>query len=135
MSIPNEADFTGLESPVSPVLDVRIVTDMTAFESYTAEFGAYSTETVPQSGIGTNQPIQILQRRIKRHRAIITTGTLSGGVTIICNSSQAPLTGANPQGYTLTVSQQTLEVKNQEPLYAIAVGGAGIVSVLDEGWR
>jgi hypothetical protein len=123
-----QPDYT---EDITPV-DVRIIEDRTALETYTAEFGAYQTVTVPVTG--TNMPVQILQRRMKRHRAIIIVQTLAANYVVL-NSSQAALSSLTPQGYQLVVSQQLLEVKNQEALYAIAVGTSAIISILDEGWR
>jgi hypothetical protein len=116
-------------------IPVHIIRDSSEIDIAAADFGGYATFTIPVWTPGVQvQATQILPRRPKRYRAIVVAGTLSSQ-TIILNSRVDSLNSADPQGYTLVASQQTLEIKNKEPLYAIATGTPCTLSILDEGWR
>jgi hypothetical protein len=92
------------------------------------EFGSCMTWAVPQVGIGT--PVQILQRQAGRFKAkLIVT---NAGTSIVFNSKLDPLQGANPQGFTVTAIGALPDWESQQPLYAIATGAGGSVSVWDE---
>jgi hypothetical protein len=58
----------------------------------------------------------------------------SGPGAIIVNSKLDPLQGASPQGATYSNLGQFLTWESQQPVYAIALGGVAIVSVLDEAY-
>jgi hypothetical protein len=115
-----------IDSETLNVVSVRIIADDTPTLPHadTAEFGDGQTFQVPLASAGTG-PVQLLLRRPKRHRAILYAGPLPSGVTILLASRIDFLQGLAPvRGYTLQVTGQQLEIKNQEPWYAIAVGAA-----------
>jgi hypothetical protein len=65
---------------------------------------------------------------------VATSGTV-GAATILFNSKQDPLTGPNPQGAMFqNVGQRALQWENQQPLYAIALGGTATINVIDEAY-
>jgi hypothetical protein len=115
---------------------VHIVADETvAVHTDTAEFGDGQTFPVSLAGAVNAAPVQILQRRPARHRAIICALGLTGVNTILLASRIDFLQGPAPtRGYTLSATNLQLEIKDQEPWYAIGLGAAGSLSVLDEGW-
>jgi hypothetical protein len=114
---------------------VRVVADETlAVHTDTSEYGDGQTFAIPVAS-ATSVPVQILNRRPQRHRAIVTGFTLTGVNQILLASRVDFLQGPNPtRGFTLSASNFQLELKNQEPWYAIALGAAQSLSVLDEGW-
>lgn len=57
------------------------------------DYGATTTWNVPQSNVGTNQPVQILQRRIKRSKARLTLTVLPTITTV--NNLAAPAVPAS----------------------------------------
>lgn len=121
---------------VIPV-NVRVVEDSTETKPVTADYGGYLTrQDIPD--VSTGIPIQILARAINRHRAFLKVTTLTGGSTpavLISNNQQALQRGP---GFGFAMFQgDTLEVKNQQPLFAITVGvpTAVSVSILDERWE
>lgn len=140
MTVGNEGDFTvsGDEEDYDVIpVDVRLVQDATETKPVTADYGGYLTR-IDIPDVTTNQPVLILNRAINRHRAIIHVTTLTGGATPAVLIDKAP--GAIQQGfghgYTM-VQGDTLEIKNQQPLYAITVGvpTAVTVVILDERWE
>jgi hypothetical protein len=126
----DDEETLGNPSPVR----VHVIKDSTQITSYTADYGGYQTYSIPQStgGVAT----QILQRRPKRHRALIEIVSLGGATGVVFNKSPDPLLVPNgPFGYTLEAISTTREIKNQEPLYAVSLGGGpATISVLDESW-
>jgi len=198
-------DIEDRETNPWPSQPLRVVS---ATQEEAPQYGSCMTWTVPQAGTG--QPVQILQRRLRRNEArlylvslptittliaapavpasgvaqynntgqpvtvTVTGGTVTGiavngtatGLTsgpilvpangtitltysvaptwtwatsalgsIVINSRLDPLQGANPQGATYGVAgQQFLTWESQQPVYAVAIGGNAIVSVLDEAY-
>jgi hypothetical protein len=107
------------------VVRVRIIKDnIGPVHTDTAEYGDGQTFFIPLAAQGVI-PVPILQRRPQRHRAILYAGPLPSGVSILLASRVEFLQVPNPtRGYTLAVSGQQLEVKNQQPWYGIAAGAA-----------
>ena len=63
------------------------------------------------------------------------TMDLTQSATIIVNSNPNALSGSNPQGFTVPGGFTSgLEWNSQQPLYAIAIGIASSVSVIDESY-
>lgn len=93
-----------------------------------AEFGSCMTWPVPVVGIG--QPVQILQRQPSRYKAQIIVQ--NAGTSLIFNSKLDPLQGANPQGFTVSNAGAIPPWECQQPLYVVATGAGGIVSVYDQ---
>lgn len=63
------------------------------------------------------------------------TWQVAGTGTVVVNSKIDPLQGANPQGATYAAAgTQFLEWDTQQPLYAIAIGGAAVISSVDEAF-
>jgi len=95
------------------------------------EYGACMTWPIPQTTAGT--PVQILTRRLRRHKAKLTITALGGATSVVFNSVIDRLQGATPQGFTAIVVGNLPDWESQQPLYAIAIGGGpASISVLDE---
>lgn len=125
-----EADTRGVPVPV------RVLNLSEFSEKYTPEFGSTNTYAVPQN-TGQNQPVQILPRRTRREKAWIIVEALANGATAVwINSKLDPLTNPTPTGIQITAVPFTLPWENQQPCYAIAVGGGPVnVAVLDQGYH
>lgn len=99
------------------------------------QYGACMTWNIPQSGIGANQPVSILQRRRTRSKGSVSIVALTGATAVMFNAKMDPLTGLNPQGATfVAIGTRVLEWESQQPLYAIAIGGTATVTVIDEAY-
>jgi hypothetical protein len=97
------------------------------------EFGSCMTWTVPQNGVG--QAIPVLNRRIRRTTGAISIISLTGATAVVFNSKPDSLNGPLPQGATfLAIGTRIIEWENQEPLYAIAIGGTAQVTAIDESY-
>jgi hypothetical protein len=101
-------------------------------EDAAPEYGACMTWTIPQAGIGT--PVQIFQRRIRRHKGKMILTTITGATGIVINSKIDPLQGASPQGATLVTIGNLPDWESQQPLYAIAIGGTAVIACWDEAY-
>ena len=120
--------------PPVPVIDVS--------ESAAPEYGGIQQFVAPVSGVGGNtgsQPayVQLLQRRVRRHRARINIDALTGGATaVILNTSPDALTAnpANPVGGYITVAPRQVIWESQRPIYAVALGGPVSIYVQDESY-
>lgn len=77
-------EATDTEDIDFPYVNVRVVEDVTEFHGEAAAFGSWNTVNLPASGV----PVSILNRRPKRHRALIVAGILTGGQSI-------PVAGTN----------------------------------------
>lgn len=100
-------------------------------ESAAPEYGACMTWPIPQTTAGT--PVQILTRRLRRHKAKLIVTALGGATSVVFNSVIDRLQGATPQGFTVSVVGFLPDWESQQPLYAIAIGGGpASISVLDE---
>jgi hypothetical protein len=99
-------------------------------ENYAPEFGSCMTWPIGQAGI--NQPTQVLPRRTRRAQAKVILAALTGATAVVFNSKQEQLMGTNPQGIIVTVVGRFPDWENQQPLYAIAIGGTATVTTLDE---
>lgn len=81
------------------------------------------------------QPIRICPHAYHRYKAKFNviypaTGFATG---IMLNKLQDPLTGTNPQG---SLWGNTLpDYEGQQPLYAVAIGGAATISVIDMTYK
>lgn len=119
------------EHPPIPVVDV------TETREDAADFGAYNTTSVPTTAANA-VPVTLLNRRINRHRAVISMidAPLTQGDVLVIGSNYEAVQAH--QGYTMTVQNQTLVIENQQALYALVIsataGNAIRVSVLDESW-
>jgi hypothetical protein len=112
---------THLEQPI-PVVSIT--------ENYAPEYGACMTWNVPQSGV--NPPVQLLTRRTRRAQAKLFIISLSGATSVIVNSKLDSLSGTNPQGSTFLAVGRLPDWENQQPLYAIAIGGTALISIFDD---
>jgi hypothetical protein len=80
---------------------------------------------------------------------IVTTGTIGAadqisaitlsvntttGSTIVFNSKLDPLTNPTPTGFNISSTGPLPDWESQQPLYAIAIGGTAVVSVIDESY-
>lgn len=123
-------DTPGTEWEAEPVEPI-VIRDLTKTES--PQYGSCMTWNIPQSGTG--QPVQILQRRRVRTTGAVSIVALTGATAVIFNSKLDPLQGLSPSGATFTaVGTRVLEWENQQPLYAIAIGGTATVTVIDEAY-
>lgn len=121
------AEENGTEWEAEPILTKSVE------GSASPEFSSCMTWNIPQAGIGSNQPVQLLQRRIKREKAKLILVNLNGATSIMVNNSFPPLTGLNPQGAQILALTYLIEWESQQPCYAIAIGGGpAVVSVIDE---
>jgi len=116
------------------VVPVKIV--YTENENLAPSYATYMTWQLPV--IGQNVPVQVLQKRIKRYRARFLLN-FPGAGSVYINSKFEPLSGANPQGFTVTVSGATQnfplpEMAAMTPLYAIASIAGVFLSVQDEAY-
>lgn len=94
--------------------------------------------TLPVNAVVTVQ--QIAVTTATGYAAIIEATPLTGSAeTIVLARRIDDLAFSNspnaPFGFTLTSNGQQLVIENQQPVYAIAMGGNAIVSVLDEIWE
>lgn len=106
-------------------------------EKLTPEMVSCMTWQVPQQGVG--QPVQILQRRIRRSKAKISVTAWGTATSIVFSPKLDTVQGATPQGATYTTvagaPQFLPDWENQKPLYAIAIGGGPVqVTVQDEAY-
>jgi hypothetical protein len=111
------------------------------FRSVAPEFGSTMTFPVPDSA--ANAPVQILNRKPKRHRAVILVQAFAAGVTSVIISSRRDAL-ANPaipvaagSYLVFTVAPFTYVWESQQPAYAVAPGagtGTQPVLVLDESY-
>lgn len=102
-----------------------------ATEEAAPEFGACMTWNIPQSGVG--QPVQVLQRRVRRSKARLTLVSVAGATAIVINSKLDPLASIQ-QGATYATVGNLPTWESQQPLYVIAIGGTAILSVIDEAY-
>ena len=122
--------YEGAATPLEPIP----VIDQS--ERHTPELASCMTWSIPATG-GTNQPVQILQRTQHRFKAKITIANLNGASSVLFSQTLAALQGtiaSIPAGVaTYQAIGSIPEWESQQPLYCIAIGGAGaIVSVIDE---
>jgi hypothetical protein len=97
------------------------------------EYGATMTWLIPQTTAGT--PVQILTRRLRRHKAKLIITGLGGATSVVFSSVIDRLQGATPQGFTVNVVGALPDWESQQPLYAIAVGGGpASISIIDESY-
>lgn len=99
-------------------------------ENFAAEYGACMTWPVPQAGVG--QPVQVLTRRTRRAQAKVTITAVAGATSVVFNSKIDSLSGATPQGAIYLTAGRLPDWENQQPLYAIAIGGTATVVIQDE---
>lgn len=97
------------------------------------EYGASMTWLIPQAGIA--QPVQILTRRVRRHKAKLILIQLTGATSVIFNAVIDRVQGTAPQGFTMLAVGVMPDWESQQPLYAIAIGGTAQVSVWDESYQ
>jgi hypothetical protein len=102
-----------------------------ATERLAPEYGSTMTWTIPVQGTGL--PVQLLTRRIRRHKAKIGINFTVAG-TVILNSNLDHL--STGQGYVIVVPSagwfQFSDWESQQPLYAIATVAGITASVVDE---
>jgi hypothetical protein len=94
------------------------------------EYGSTMTYAIPQFGVGL--PIQVLTRRIRRHKAYVEVNFVIAG-SVIFNSKLDSL--SIPAGYTVNVPVAGLyrlpDWETQQPLYCVATVAGLSVSVID----
>jgi hypothetical protein len=123
----------GSAQEVKEALPVKIVQTPEELTSLAVEFG--STSTFPVNQISVGPPTQLLNRRPTRLKAIISIDTLSNGATSVILASRADFLANpnNPQGFTIGAVPKIFLWENQQPLYAVAVGGGPVlISVIDQ---
>lgn len=96
------------------------------------DYGACMTWVIPAAGVG--QPVQILTRRLRRHKAKLLLVSLTGATSVVFNAVIDRVQGITPQGFTMIAAGPMPEWESQQPLYAIAVGGTALVSLWDESY-
>jgi hypothetical protein len=98
------------------------------------EYGACMTWSIPQAGIGSNLPVQIFQRRLRRNKGKLTITALNGATSVVFNSNLNALT-SNQQGAAFTAAGNLPDWESQQPLYAFAIGGGpASVACWDEAY-
>jgi hypothetical protein len=122
--------YEGAVSPMEPIPVVEMS------ERRTPELASTMTWSIPATG-GNNQPVQILQRTDHRFKAKVTIANLNGASSVLFSNTITTLQGtiaSIPAGVATYQAVGNLpDWESQQPLYAIAIGGAGaIVSVIDE---
>lgn len=128
----------GGNSPIA----VKIQRDMN--ERVAAEVAAHMTWTIPEAG--TALAILICPHLYKRFKAQMQVCIAEGATTtaIVLNSKQDMLNNSNPQGsfwYPPAVNASGNTVYDLPPyesmqrLYAIAVGGTAIITVMDQSYK
>lgn len=129
MTIPSDAEFapSKAEYDIDPI-PVRVVEVYDPHQSEAADFGSLTSVTVTNT-----QAIQILNRRPTRKQAVIANTQVASPFPVILSHRLEPLQLATPQGYTLNPGLN-LTIESQQPVYAIAVGGACLISLLDEAY-
>lgn len=117
-------------------IPVSIVKETEELTGLAPEFGAPSTYSIPQIGTTTTgSPVQIMQRRVTRTKAIISIDVLGGGATgvMLAHRPDYLANAGNPQGFLITAVPKIILWENQQPCYAAAIGGGPVsVSVLDQ---
>jgi hypothetical protein len=113
-----------------PAIPVYMDPSYTATEEIAPDYGSTMTYAIPQFGVGT--PLQVLTRRLRRHKAYVEVNfTLAGSV--IFNSKIDQL--SSQSGYTVAVPVAGLyrlpDWESQQPLYVIATVAGLSVSVID----
>lgn len=120
-------EYEGDVYPQQPIPVVAIT------ENMAPEYGACMTWSVPQAGVGTNQPVQLLTRRTRRAQAKMFITALGGATSVVLNSKLDPLQGGSPQGATFLAVGRLPDWENQQPLWAIAVGGGPVtITIFDD---
>lgn len=108
---------------VDPV-DVRILEDMTRTERVAPDFGSSGTFTLQLPGAA--QPVQVLQRRIKRNKAriLVTSfgGTSTASSVSIANTGTATNPGANTVLTSVVVPQAGIYTANWNVILAGTLG-------------
>lgn len=123
----SDQDYEGDEWASEPV-QVKEISERAA-----PEYCGCMTWVIPQNTIG--QPVQILQRRLRRHKGKLMLTALGGATSVVFNSKLDPLQGLSPQGAAVLVIGPLPDWESQQPLYAIAVGGGpATVAVWDEAY-
>lgn len=78
-------------------------------------------------------PPQLLQRSTRRRKARIYIDALAGGATsVVYNSRPDTLTGPNPNGGTIVAVPRQITWENQQPLYAVAIGGGPVLATVQD---
>jgi hypothetical protein len=102
------------------------------------EFAGWTTVTIQPAPV-TQSPYctQILNRAINRYKAKMVLNPQTGCTGVWFNGRPDSLGSANPQGYfynttTITENMSLPDYDGQPPLYAVAIGGPCLISVLDE---
>src|SRR5215472_3788435 len=106
-----------------PVVDIS--------ERHTPELSSCMTWSIPQNTTG--QPVQILQRTIKRFKAKITITALGGATSVVFSQTLPNIQAIPPVGCAYTAVGTLPDWESQQPLYVTAVGGGpASVAVQDE---
>lgn len=134
MSYPETVESPYIEAGTDYAAEESPIITKNITENFAPEYGSCMTWTVPQSGL--NPSVMILTRRIRRTTGAVSIISLTGATAVIFNSKQDSLNGANPQGATfIAIGTRVIEWENQQPLYAIAIGGTAQVTVIDESYQ
>lgn len=105
---------------------------VTVGERVAPNYGSCMTWLIPQAGVG--QPVQILTRRLRRHKAKLILVSLTGATQVIFNAVIDRVQGITPQGFTMIAAGPMPDWESQQPLYAIAIGGTALISLWDESY-
>jgi hypothetical protein len=117
-----------------PDMDVHVIVDgPVATTTAATQFGAYTTFSIPASGV-----VRVLPRDPNREYAYITS---VDNPVVLCNSMEAAQASANtaasvpnPQGYYLNNGSTTPPIRHNEAIYAAntSTSAASRVSVIIE---
>jgi hypothetical protein len=114
-----------------PVVPVKVMFNEN--ERVPPEFVSCMTWPIPVAGV--NSPLQIMPRSQTRYKAKWMI-TFPAAGTVWLNNTQAPLSGASPQGYTVTVAAAINfplpDYEAQQAMSAVASIPGVTISVFDE---
>lgn len=113
-----------------PAIPVYIDPSFKSVEEVAPDYGSTMTYAIPQFGVGT--PLQVLTRRLRRHKAYVEVNFNVAG-SVIFNSKIDQLSAQS--GYTVAVPVAGLyrlpDWEAQQPLYCIATVAGLTISVID----
>jgi hypothetical protein len=125
-----EVDPSDIEERQTNPWPAQPLAVVNATQETAPEFGSCLTWAIPMFGV--NQPIQVLPRRIRRHKSYVEVSFTVPG-TVYFNSKLDPL--SIPNGYAVTFAAAGLyrfpDWETQQPLYIIATVAGLSASVVD----
>jgi hypothetical protein len=125
---PDDCECEHEIAPVAVHGEITIKEKVRTF-SEAADHASYATFSFP--GVAaTDQPIRILAHDDKRSRAIIQCDNAAG----VLIGKKEQLLGGQLQGWKQILGMQPLEIRNKQEVWAMSLGTAINVMVVNERW-